>query len=104
MFLQDSDSVFTNWLIDNCIEILLFPDAVRIYRIRWEGSRLPQADRTEVLHIKTAGVVSVTYTTIEKDGKADFYTIGAKGEADHVRKALDLIKDDAIMRGSSVGK
>ena len=37
-------------------------------------------------YIKTAGVVSVTYTTIEKDGKADFYTIGAKGEADHVRR------------------
>ena len=55
-------------------------------------------------YIKTAGVVSVTYTTIEKDGKADFYTIGAKGEADHVRKALDLIKDDAIMHGSSVGE
>ena len=55
-------------------------------------------------YIKTAGVISVIYTPIEIEGKAEFFRVGAKGETDNVVKALNLIKDDAIVRGSSVGK
>ena len=53
--------------------------------------------------ISQTGVDNIRYTAIQRDGK-DIYRVGAIGKPQNVKAALDLHKDEAICRGSSVGK
>ena len=46
----------------------------------------------------------IRFTDDKRPGKQDLYRVGAIGKAEAVCAALDLIKDEAKSRGSSVGK
>ena len=46
----------------------------------------------------------IRFTDDKRPGKQDLYRVGAIGKAEAVCAALDLIKDEAKSRGSTVGK
>ena len=54
--------------------------------------------------IKKTGVNDIRFMDDKRPGKEDLYRVGAIGKAEAVCAALDLIKDEAKSRGSSVGK
>ena len=51
--------------------------------------------------IKKSGVTDIQFTPVIEDD--DLYQVGPIGEFEKVRTALDLIKDQAIARGSFPG-
>ena len=51
---------------------------------------------------KKSGVTDIKFTPNPDDD--DLYRVGPIGEFENVRKAMDLVKDQAIGRGSFPGK
>ena len=54
--------------------------------------------------IQATGVDHVRFTDDKRSGKEDLFRVGAVGKTENMRAALDLMKDEAKSRGSSVGK
>ena len=54
--------------------------------------------------MRITGVDNIRFTDDKRTGKEDLFRVGTIGKTENVRAALDLIKDEAMARGSSVGK
>ena len=54
--------------------------------------------------MRITSVDNIRFTDDKRTGKEDLFRVGTIGKTENVRAALDLIKDEAMARGSSVGK
>ena len=54
--------------------------------------------------MRITSVDNIRFTDDQRTGKEDLFRVGPIGKTECVRAALDLIKDEAMARGSSVGK
>ena len=57
------------------------------------------------LRVRASGVDKIRFTDDKSPGKEDLYRVGTRDDRmENVRAALDIIKEEAMVLGSSVGK
>lgn len=55
--------------------------------------------------VRASGVNKIMFTEVNGPGKEDLYRVGTRDDRmENVRAALDIIKEEAMVLGSSVGK
>ena len=70
----------------------------------WSGGISGKLRRWSSSLTKYLACVMVVFTDNKRPGKQDLFRVGPIGKTEAVCAALDLIKDEAKSRGSSVGK